>query len=386
MSSPVPHAALPYIQFGTRIYTPNAAADALLDAALQDSRLASTLDRAIDPQSPVGFVREAYTHHMAMRNALISLVEHVPHHQEIRTLFTLLQRSDVHLHRALLGAGTQLSLGTAVAQIDTLLYDLRTESPTLPTTLHISDDPRPSDSPDLALTQDDEPLPDYHIRYWAACLHCHRMSHNKLHCRRYTCPECRISAPGHTLGNCMGPPRSPHRATSPTGWTSSSDEPTSSPPRYHPYRLRGRPQGIRIKKSQGTSPHPQPRIFSPVDSLDLYDPSSHPSFSPGRNLSPSPDIAEPAPPSTMTPPSSPLGHIDSLPPTLWNPEDPRISILRSIGFTVDGWTFPDGLPTWERVRDFEQQHLRGISFNPLDELDRIRERQRLRSVSFGSED
>ena len=98
MSSPIPHAALPYIQFGTRIYTPNAAADALLDAALQDSRLASTLDRAIDPQSPVGFIREAYTHHMAMRNALISLIEHVPHHQEIRTLFTLLQRSDVHLH------------------------------------------------------------------------------------------------------------------------------------------------------------------------------------------------------------------------------------------------------------------------------------------------
>ena len=91
MSSPIPHAALPYIQFGTRIYTPNAAADALLDAALQDSRLASTLDRAIDPQSPVSFIREAYTHHMAMRNALISLVEHVPHHQEIRTLFTLLQ-------------------------------------------------------------------------------------------------------------------------------------------------------------------------------------------------------------------------------------------------------------------------------------------------------
>ena len=91
MSSPVPHAALPYIQFGTCIYTPNAAVDALLDAALQDSRLASTLDRAIDPQSPVSFTHEAYTHHMAMRNALISLVEHVPHHQEIRTLFTLLQ-------------------------------------------------------------------------------------------------------------------------------------------------------------------------------------------------------------------------------------------------------------------------------------------------------
>ena len=179
MSSPVPHAALPYIQFGTRIYTPNAAADALLDAALQDSCLASTLDRTIDPQSPVSFIREAYTHHMAMRNALISLIEHVPHHQEIRTLFTLLQRSDVHLHQALLGAGTQLSLGTAVSQIDTLLYDLRTESPMLSTNLHISDDPHPSDSPDLALTQDDEPLPDSHICYWAACLHCHRMSQDR---------------------------------------------------------------------------------------------------------------------------------------------------------------------------------------------------------------
>ena len=81
----------------------------------------------------------------------------------------------------------------------------------------------------------------------------------------------------------MGPPRSPSRTTSPTGWMSSSDEPPSPPPRHHPYRrtLRGRPQGIRIKKSQGTSPHPQPRVFSPVDSLDLYDPSSRPSFSPG---------------------------------------------------------------------------------------------------------
>ena len=163
MSSPVPHAVLPYIQFGTRIYTPNATADALLDAALQDFCLASTLDHTIDPQSPVGFIRKAYTHHMAMRNALISLVEHIPHHQEIHTLFTLLQHSNVHLHCTLLGAGTQLSLGTAVSQIDTLLYDLRMESPTLPSTLHVSDDPCPSDSPDLALTQDDEPLPDSHI-------------------------------------------------------------------------------------------------------------------------------------------------------------------------------------------------------------------------------
>ena len=49
MISPVPHAALSYIQYSTCIYTPNAAADALLDAALQDARLASTLDRAINP-------------------------------------------------------------------------------------------------------------------------------------------------------------------------------------------------------------------------------------------------------------------------------------------------------------------------------------------------
>ena len=56
MTSPVPHAALPYIQFGTRIYTPNTAANALLDAALQDSHLAATLDHAVDPQSPIGFI------------------------------------------------------------------------------------------------------------------------------------------------------------------------------------------------------------------------------------------------------------------------------------------------------------------------------------------
>ena len=190
--------------------------------------------------------------------------------------------------------------------------------------------------------------------YWAACLHCHRMSHNKLHCHRYTCLECHISAPGHTLGNCMGPPCSPSCVISPTGWTSSSDELSSPPPHYHPYRIRGRPQGIRVKKSQGTSPHPQPHAFSPVDLLDLYDPSSCPLFSPGRNLSPSLHIAEPAPPITMTPPFSPLGHPDSLPPTLWSPEDPHIPILRSIGFTVDSWTFPGGLPTWMQVRDYEQ--------------------------------
>ena len=98
MSSPVSHSALPYIQHGTRIYTPNAAANTLLDAALQDSHLTSTLDHAIDPQSPVGFIHKAYTHHMAMRNALISLVKYIPPHQEIQTLFTLLQHSDVCLH------------------------------------------------------------------------------------------------------------------------------------------------------------------------------------------------------------------------------------------------------------------------------------------------
>ena len=140
MSSPIPHAALPYIQFGTCIYTPNATADALLDAALQDSCLTSTLDSVVDPQSPIGFIHEAYTHHMAMRNVLISLIEHVPHHQGICTLFVLLQHSDIHLHCALHGAGTQLSLGTAIAQIDTLLYNLRTENPMLPPSVHISDD------------------------------------------------------------------------------------------------------------------------------------------------------------------------------------------------------------------------------------------------------
>ena len=91
MTSPIPHAALPYIQFGICIYTPNTTTDTLLDATLQDSCLASTLDCAIDPQSPVGFIRDAYTHHMAMRNALISLIDHVPPNQEICTLFTLLQ-------------------------------------------------------------------------------------------------------------------------------------------------------------------------------------------------------------------------------------------------------------------------------------------------------
>ena len=48
MSSPIPHTVLPYIQFSIHIYTPNAAADALLDAALQDSHLTSTLDHTIN--------------------------------------------------------------------------------------------------------------------------------------------------------------------------------------------------------------------------------------------------------------------------------------------------------------------------------------------------
>ena len=131
-------------------------------------------------------------------------------------------------------------------------------------------------------------------------------------------------------------------------------------------------QGIQHKKSQGTSPHPQPCAFSLVNSLDLYDPSSHPSFSPGQNLSPSPNVFTPPLPliaPALTPPSSPLGHPDSLPNMLWNPEDPQIPILRSIGFTVDRWTFPDELPTWDQVHRYEQQHLHGISFDPVDDLD-----------------
>ena len=88
----------------------------------------------------------------------------------------------------------------------------------------------------------------------------------------------------------------------------------------------------------------------------------------------------------MTPLSSLLSAPDSLPPTLWSPEDPHIPILKSISFSVDGWTFPDGLPTWTQVRIYEQQHLHGVIFNPLDELDLTRKRQHFCSVSFGSED
>ena len=88
----------------------------------------------------------------------------------------------------------------------------------------------------------------------------------------------------------------------------------------------------------------------------------------------------------MTPPSSPLSAPDLLSPTLWSPKDPCVPILHSIGFTVDGWTFLDGLPSWAQVHDYEQQHLQGITFNPLDELDHVHEQQRFHSVSFGSED
>ena len=80
------------------------------------------------------------------------------------------------------------------------------------------------------------------------------MLFRSLHCCCYICLECHISAPGHTIGNCMGPPHSLSCNTSPTGWTSSSEEPSSPPPQYHPYHtLRGHPQGIYHKKSQGPS-------------------------------------------------------------------------------------------------------------------------------------
>ena len=52
---------------------------------------------------------------------------------------------------------------------------------------------------------------------------------------------------------------------------------------------------------------------------------------------------------------------------------PCIPILRSISFMVNGWSFPDGLPTWEQVRLYEHQHLHGATFDPLDELDHIHE-------------
>ena len=88
----------------------------------------------------------------------------------------------------------------------------------------------------------------------------------------------------------------------------------------------------------------------------------------------------------MTPPSSPLGNPEPLPSTLWNTDDPQIAILRSIGFTVDRWTFPDGLPTWEQVRGFERRYLHGGSFDPIDQLDLARERRHLRSDSFPLDD
>ena len=88
----------------------------------------------------------------------------------------------------------------------------------------------------------------------------------------------------------------------------------------------------------------------------------------------------------MTSPSSPLGNPDSLPPTLWSPEDPHIPILHDISFTVEGWYFPEGLPTWEQVHIFKQQHLHGISFYPGEEWAHVFEHQHLHSVSFNSDD
>ena len=88
----------------------------------------------------------------------------------------------------------------------------------------------------------------------------------------------------------------------------------------------------------------------------------------------------------MTPPSSPLGNPDSLPPTLWSLEDPHIPILHSIGFAVKGWYFPKGLPTWEQVHAYKQQHLLGISFYPGEEQVSTTERQHLHSVSLDSDD
>ena len=72
--------------------------------------------------------------------------------------------------------------------------------------------------------------------------------------------------------------------------------------------------------------------------------------------------------SMVTPSSSPLSNPDSLPPTHWSLEDPCIPILHSIGFIVDSWSFPEGLPTWEQVCIYKQQHLHGVSFDPEEEL------------------
>ena len=88
----------------------------------------------------------------------------------------------------------------------------------------------------------------------------------------------------------------------------------------------------------------------------------------------------------LTPPSSPLSNPDSLLPTLWSPEDPRLPILHSIGFTVDGWSFPDSLPTWEQVQSYEHQHLHSVSFNPEEELVHTRKQQCFCCAYFSSED
>ena len=151
----------------------------------------------------------------------------------------------------------------------------------------------------------------------------------------------------------LHPPHSPSFSMSPTGWTSSLDEPSSPPPQYHPYCiLKDCPQGIHHKKSQGTSPHPQPHAFSLVNSLDLYTPSDEPanttptSFSPGHNFSPPPAITDVTPPPTLP------GNLNSLLSTLWNPDDPQISILHGVGFTVEACAYPTRLPSWDEVNNY----------------------------------
>ena len=97
-------------------------------------------------------------------------------------------------------------------------------------------------------------------------------------------------------------------------------------------------------------------------------------------------MLSPPPITPTTPPSSPLGNLDSYPTTLWDSNDPWVAILHSIGFTVNRWTFPDGLPTWEQLRGFEQQHSHNGSFNPINQFDLAREHRRLCSNSFPLDD
>ena len=87
-----------------------------------------------------------------MRNTIIILSNHIPENQEIHTLLTLLQHSDIYLYLFLLEACAHLSMGAAVSQIYKLLYSLGNESPTLPANLHISNSLLSSTSPDLATT------------------------------------------------------------------------------------------------------------------------------------------------------------------------------------------------------------------------------------------